>query len=245
VIDDPAAVVDSSADTHVSPSAAAPTPTAEEAASPVAAPISVWRRWWPASLALAVLVTAGGFALVYNDDLSVQTANQALTTQNESLQGQNLGLQGQLSATQTNLAKTQSDLAQAKADLAHPNLGIWNVSQTVQGPAYYLAAGIPDTFTYHLHLSSSGPMNVSIVSFDQFSAAVRCIDNGRGDTNWCMHHNGAVIGWPSVRSVNYDFHMAEGCAAYMVVITAPGKVTVTPSVSVTYNPAPHATGSCA
>jgi hypothetical protein len=245
VIDDPAAAVESTTDPQGAPPADAPTPSAVELASPVGHRTSTWQRWWTAALALVVLVTAGGFALVYNDDQTSQKANQALTTQNESLQGQNLGLQGQLSAMQTNLAKAQTDLATAQSALMHPVLEIWNVSQTVQGPSYYLAAGIPDTFTYHLQLTSTGPMNVSIVSFDQFSAAIRCFDNGRGDANWCMHHSGAVIGWPLVRSVNYDFHLAEGCAAYMVVITAPNKITVQPTVSVTYNPAPHATGTCA
>jgi hypothetical protein len=249
VIDDPAAVVDPSARLQDASPDVALAPPVEEFARPLGAPISNRRRWWRASLALAVLITAGGFALVYNDDLSFQSADRALTTQNESLQGQNLGLQGQLSALQANLAKTQSDLARAQSDLAkalaHPDLGIWNVIQTVQGPSYYLAAGVPDTFTYHLGLKSNGPMNVSIVSFEQFSAAVTCIDNGAGSTNYCMHHSGAAVSWLGVTSVNYDFHLAEGCAAYMVVITAPSKVTITPDVRVTYNPAPHATGTCA
>src|SRR4029077_11549105 len=125
------------------------------------------------------------------------------------------------------------------------HLGIWNVRQSIQGPSYYLAAGVPDTFTYHLRLTSTGPMNVSIVSFDQFSQAVRCIDNGVGPTNYCMHHSGAAASWLGVRSINSDFPLAEGCAAYLVVITAPARVTVTPDVSVTYNPASHATGTCA
>lgn len=238
MIDDPAAAIEPSADVQVAPQI-------EKSARPLGAPISTRRRWWTASLAVAVLVTAGGLALLYNDDLSFQNADRSLTTQNESLQGQILGLQGQLSALQANLAKTQSELAAANALAAHPLLGIWNVPQTVQGPSYYLAAGVPDTFTYHVVLSSKAPMNVSIVTFEQFSAAVRCIDNGGGSTNWCMHHSGAAIGWLGVTSVDYLFHLAEGCAAYMLVITAPSKVTVEPNISVTYKPAPHATGTCA
>ena len=46
-------------------------------------------------------------------------------------------------------------------------------------------------------------------------------------------------------SVNYDFHKAEGCAAYLAVITSDRSITVTPDVSVTYNPASAATGTCA
>jgi len=44
--------------------------------------------------------------------------------------------------------------------------------------------------------------------------------------------------------VNFDFHQAEGCANYLVVFTAGRAVTVTPNVSVTYNPAPTFTGDC-
>jgi hypothetical protein len=206
--------------------------------------VSFARRWWTLALALAVLVTAGGLWLLYNDDVSFQGALRARTIENESLQGQNLILQGQLTTTQGNLTAAQADLTAVRAELEHPHLGIWNVRQTIQGPNYYLAAGVPDTFTYHVRLRSTGPMNVSIVSFDQFSLAGRCIDNGVGPTNYCMHHSGAAQSWLGVRSINSDFHLAEGCAAYLMVITAPGRVTVTPDVSVTYNPASHGTGTC-
>jgi hypothetical protein len=234
VIEEPAASID-----------LAPAPAAEQfSARPLYAQPSKGRRLWTALLAVAVLVTAGGFAILYNDDISFQKTDQALTTANESLQGQNLGLQGQLTSTQGNLTTAQSQLAAVRAELAHPHLGIWNVKQTLQGPTYYLAAGVPDTFTYHLRLASTGQMNVSILSFEQFSSAVKCIENGVGQTNYCMHHSGAANSWLGVRSVSFDFHLAEGCAGYMLVITAPNRVTVTPDVSVTYNPAPRVTGTC-
>jgi hypothetical protein len=195
-------------------------------------------------LAIAVLAAIGGLAFLYNDDRNLQNANRTLTSSNESLQGQLLGIQGQLTSTQGTLTKAQSDLAAAKAELAHPHLGIWNVSQTLMGPTYYLGAGIPDTFTYHLRLKSTGRMNVSILSLDEFTAAIRCIDNGTGVTDYCMHNSGTTKRFLGVTSVNFDFHLAEGCAGYLVIITAPSRVTVTPDVSVTYNPAPHTTGTC-
>ncbi|HEV1996713.1 MAG TPA: hypothetical protein VGR61_01095 [Candidatus Dormibacteraeota bacterium] len=247
MINDPATSVEP-ATLQVAPAQALVVPPrAEPYARPVYAQSTNRRRWWTASLALAVLVTAGGLGLLYLDDHSFQNQAQSLTTDNESLQGQILGIQGELTATKGTLTTTQADLAAVRAELAHPNLGIWNVKQTLQGPSYYLAAGVPDTFTYHLRLKSTGAMNVSILSFDQFSAAVKCIENGAGDTNWCMHHSGTGTAYSQlgVTSVSYDFHQAEGCAAYMVVITAPGKVTITPDVSVTYNPASKATGTCA
>jgi hypothetical protein len=246
VIDDHAAAVDPTAGFQVAPLPfAPPAPRVEQFAPPVNARVRHGHRWWTASLTLAVLVTAGGLALLYNDEITAQNANQALTTANESLQGQNLGLQGELTATKGDLSTAQADLVAARAELAHPTLGIWNIRQTLQGPSYYLAAGIPDTFTYHLKLKSTGPMNVSILSIEQFSSAITCINNGVGPTNWCMHHSGAAKGWLGVTSVTYDYHVAEGCAGYLLVITAPGVVTVTPDVSVTYNPASHATGTCA
>jgi hypothetical protein len=245
VINDPATAVDPATLKVAAPQAMVPMTRVEPYARPVYAQRSDRRRWWIASLVLAVLVTAGGLALLYNDDRAFQNQARSLTNDNESLQGQILGIQGELTATKGSLSTAQTDLAAVRAELAHPHLGIWNVKQTLQGPSYYLAAGVPDTFTYHLRLKSTGAINVSILTFDQFSAAVKCIENGAGDTNWCMHHSGSTFGRLGVTSVTYDFHQAEGCAAYMVVITAPNKVTITPDVSVTYNPASHPTGTCA
>jgi hypothetical protein len=229
---------------QVEPNVELPPPSFTEPPRGVRAPIFTRRRVWVAALAAAVLVTGGGLALLYTDDTSYQNLDRSLTTQNESLTGRNLLLQGQLTATQASLADANAQLATVTAELKHPHLGIWNVAQTVQGPTYYLAAGVPDTFTYNLHLDSNGPINVSIISFQQFKAALLCVEYGNGNTNYCMHHNGSAIGWANQTTISYDFHDAEGCAAYMLVITAPSAVTVTPDVSVTYNPAPHATGVC-
>jgi hypothetical protein len=247
VINDPATAVDPATLQVAPPHGVVTTPRVDPYARPVYAQTTKGSRWWTASLALAVLVTGGGLALLYNDDHGFQNQARSLTTDNESLQGQILGIQGELTATKGNLATSQADLAAVRAQLAHPSLGIWNVRQTLHSSTEYLAAGVPDTFTYHLRLKSTGTMNVSILSFDQFSAAVTCIQNAVGDTNWCMHHSGTGPAYSQlgVTSVSYDFHLAEGCAAYMVVITAPSQVTITPDVSVTYNPASKATGTCA
>jgi hypothetical protein len=234
IIDDPVAPAE-----EVRPAA-----TAEEIPPRVETRAPRSHQVWTAFLALAVLVTAGGLTLLYNNALGLQSANRAMTIDNESLQGRNIGLQGQLTAIQGTLTAAQADLARARADLAHPVLAIWNVSQVLPNPNYRLAAGIPDTFTYHLHLSSTGPMNVSILSLDGFAQAITCVQNGVGNTDYCMHHSSPTNSWLGVTSVKFDFHEAEGCAGYILVITSPRKVTVTPDVSVTYNPAPHATGTC-
>jgi hypothetical protein len=234
-----------------------PAPQAETVAEPlllagpaelaprVRAPIFTRHRVWIAALTAAVLVTGGGLALLYNDDTGYQNLDRSLTNQNESLTGRNLLLQGQLTSTAASLADANAQLAVVTAELKHPHLGIWNVAESVSGPTYYLAAGVPDTFTYNLHLTSTGPMNVSILSFDQFRAALMCVWNGVSNTNYCMHHNDFAANWANQTTIDSDFHDSEGCAAYMLVITAPSAVTVTPNVSVTYNPATHATGVCA
>ena len=202
------------------------------------------RRLWTAALAGALLVAVAGIGVLYLDDSSNQTAVRALTTQNESLTGRNQNLSDQLKATQTNLTATLGELAQTQAALAHPHLTIWNVPQQINGPTYYLAGGIPDTFTYHLQATSTGPMSVSILTLEQWAAAIRCIENGVGTSHYCMHHSGAFMSFQNITSVNYDFHLAEGCADYLAVFTSASTVTVTPNVSVTYNPATSPTGAC-
>lgn len=237
-MEEPAVQVEPAAELPSPPGVAEPAPRVRD-------PIFTRRRVWMASLTAAVLLTGGGLALLYNDDTGYQSLDRSLTNQNESLTGRNLLLQGQLSTTQAGLLDAKTQLAAVKAELQHPHLGIWNIAQSVQGPTYYLAAGVPDTFTYNLRLTSNGPMNVSIISFEQFKAAILCVEYGVANTNWCMHNRGSAAQWLNQTTVNSDFHDGEGCAAYMLVITAPSAVTVTPDVSVTYNPATHATGTCA
>ena len=133
----------------------------------------------------------------------------------------------------------------ALRQLEHPQLLLWNSPQQIKDNSTYLAGGIPDTFTYHLQATSTGPMSVSILTLEDFAKALQCIDYGTGVTNYCMHHTGTPVNsWLSVTSVNFDFHLAEGCADYLAVFTAASSVTVKPNVSVTYNPASSATGTC-
>ena len=203
------------------------------------------RRRWTAALAAALLVTAGGLGLLYVDDTNNQSTINSLTLANESLTGRSQNLQAALTVTHAQLTASQAQVDSLSAELKHPTLGIWNVPEQIHNNTEYLSSTVPDTFTYHLKLTSNGPMSVSILSTQNFKDAILCVTNGRADTNWCMHHSGAVQGFLSVTSVNYDFSLAEGCAAYLVVITAARPITVTPDVSATYNPAATATGSCA
>ncbi|HET7465529.1 MAG TPA: hypothetical protein VFL29_02570 [Candidatus Dormibacteraeota bacterium] len=195
-------------------------------------------RLWYASLLVAVVVTLGGLGLLYLDDVSWQRQAGDLSRQNSSLHEQLLTSQGSLTTAQ----KTIQDL---KTAAQNPTLGMWNLPQTIDGPDWSLINNVPDTFTYHLHATSTGPMSVSILTLEQFATALDCVHNGLGRTNDCMHIKPTVVSWLNVRSVDYDFHLAEGCADYMVVFTSSERVTVTPNVSVTYNPSNTVTGVCA
>jgi hypothetical protein len=202
-------------------------------------------RLWTAALAAVLLFTAGGIGLLYLDDTSYQNRASQLSSQNQALLAQHKAIQAQLATTQTNLTATLGELATVKAELEHPTLTIWNSPQVLKDPSWYLAGGIPDTFTYHLNATSNGPMSVSIMTFEQWGKAIECVDYGRGNTNYCMQHSGTEATWTDVRSVNFDFHKAEGCADYLSVFTTSSRgITVTPNVSISYNPAPNITGAC-
>ena len=206
---------------------------------PVAAPrqSNTRRLLWYAAVLLAIVVTLGAFGLLVADDQGWQRQANDLRRQNDSMHEQ-------LLTAQTTARDQQDQISNLQAKLQHPQLELWNVAEKIDDSDHYLAGGIPDTFTYHLNATADGPMNVSIVTFEQFVSGIECVDQGRGSTNYCLHHSGTVKSFLNVRSVSYDFHLAEGCAGYMVVFTAPGAVTVHPDVSVTYNPAPTFTGEC-
>jgi hypothetical protein len=194
---------------------------------------------WYGALFVALVVTLGGFGLLYADDMSWQRQTHDLTRENAALSEH-------LLTAQTSLSDAQKQVTNLQAELQHPHLGIWNVQQKIDGPDWYLAGGVPDTFTYHLNATASGPMSVSILTFEQFAAAIECVDNGVNNTNYCMHHSrkGTIKSWLNVTSVSYDFHDAEGCANYLVVFTSASAITVSPDVSVTYNPSSSFTGDC-
>ncbi len=192
---------------------------------------------WYAAMLVAVIVTLGGFGMLYVDDQSWQRQAAQLKEDNGSLHEQ-------LLTSQSAASDAQQQVKDLQAELKHPNLGLWNVPEKINGPDWYLAGGVPDTFTYHLNATATGPMNVSIVTFEEFAAGIECVDAGRGDANFCLHHSGTVKSFLGVRSISYDFHLAEGCAGYMAVFTAPSAVTVNPDVRVTYNPEPTFTGEC-
>ena len=213
-------------------------PEVEAPAVPQARAIRRRINWlWYAALSVAVVVTLGGFGLLYQDDITWQHNNTRLVSQNALLNEQ-------LLTAQSGMSDAEQQVMRLRTELKHPELGIWNVQQKIDGSSWYLAGGVPDTFTYHLNARATGPMSVSILTFEQFAKAIECVDGGGGSTHYCMHHSGSVKTWSDIGSVSYDFHLAEGCANYLAVFTAAKPVTVIPNISVTYNPAPTFTGDC-
>lgn len=240
-VETPPAAGDSPAPLPTAPSPYSPPASSSYYAAPAPLPPFAPRRrgLWYAALAVAVVVTLGGLGFLYQDDVSWQHQAASLSSQNASLQKQ-------LLTSQTNLRTAEGTITELKTAAQHPNLGIWNVAQTISGPDYYLLGNVPDTFTYHLVATSTGPMSISILTVEQYAAAIDCVHSGGGNTNYCMQHQpGTFKQWLGVTSVNYDFHLGEGCADYVVLFTAASAVTVHPDVSVTYNPAPTVTGTCA
>jgi len=203
------------------------------------------RRWFTVALAAGLLVSAAGIGLLYVDDTNNQARVNSLTLQNESLTGRAQSLNDQLTVTQHQLDVSRGQVTQLETELEHPTLGIWNTQETLHGPNEWLSSTVPDTFTYHLKLKSTAPMDVSILNTDQFRSAIVCMYDGQGSADYCLHRSGATWGSLGVTSVNYDFPLAEGCAAYLAVISVPGgTVTITPDVTATYAPATTATGTC-
>jgi hypothetical protein len=199
----------------------------------------------PTALLTLVLVVGGAeFYILYQHDRLVTRQREAGALEVQNLQRDLSRQQADNEALRARMTVLEGQNATLQEKAAHPHVVIWNVAQQVRGPSDYLAGGVPDTFTYHLKLSSTAPMSVGILSFNQFADGSDCVRRGLGTTHYCMHRQGGQ-NWNDVTSLDIDFHDAEGCAAYLSVITAATPTTVTPDVSVTYNPASHGTGTCA
>jgi len=189
-------------------------------------------------LLLAATWIGGGYALYYviKDD-EAWSKKAAIQTQQLKVAETTLG------QLQADKARVDGELQASQTELKHPTLGIWNVSEAITGPDAYLSGGMPDTFTYHLKFTSDAPISVTYMTNKQFVAAIRCVENGSGNTHSCLSRAGH--GWLDVTNLDVDIHEAEGCADYLVLFTAARATTIHPSVSITYNPAPAATGACA
>jgi len=209
----------------------------------VAARVAWWRPTplWVGLLVLALMAGGTAAGLLYVDDARWYRSDQVHVQQLAAQRDANALLRAANTDLGSSLAKSEADNESLRAELQHPTLTIWNVAQTIEGTSYLLEGGLPDTFTYHLRATSDGgPMNISLMTYDQFASGLDCVHGGRGSTNSCMTRQGRRH-WVNVTSVDEDLHEAEGCAGYVLVWTTAGRITVRPNVSVTYNPADHGT----
>ena len=167
------------------------------------------------------------------------------SSQVSSLNGQVLSLDAKVAADQTSIASLQStiisdnaQIAQLEAQSNNPTLVIWNVQDTFGG-GYFLFEGVPDTFDYQDSWTATAPVTVYYFSDTQFS------DWYQGGSSLSAVSGTYYSIGPSYSSSD-TFTLAEGCGGYVAIYTTTASsVTITPNVSVTYNPASSATGSCA
>src|SRR5260221_4440109 len=86
---------------------------------------------WYTAILVAVVVSLGGFGLLYLDDQSWQ--HQA-----GDLRQQNASLNDQLSTAQSDASDAKSRVKDLPTTLQHPTLGICNVPHKIYGPDYRL-----------------------------------------------------------------------------------------------------------
>lgn len=186
-----------------------------------------------------------------------------LTRVKQSLAGSELRVAAQGLAIDR-LNHQQQDLEQqlktAQAEAKNPTVGIWNDcgGSCAIAPASYRVGTIPDTFTYHLKFTSDVSVDAYFLTVEEYARFSNCpgyIRPSAGQNRiaacagaWAL--NGQVPGdrFISGNAVNFDFHLAEGCASYLVVMfpSAAGQTAdLHPDVSVSYQPASAPTGECA
>jgi len=204
-------------------------------------------RWiWPAATLVTVGIALIGGLVLYADG-AAKLAN---------LKSENAHLQSQLNSANSRIDQLGADNAGLARQAAHPTVSTWNDcggTCTLAGDVY-MVGGVPDTFTFHVVLTASAPVSVGILTFREFETFDLCPTThsvsraGESILAECLRLalNGAPRGWIGT-NVNFDFHDAEGCGGYAMVIVAqaPQTVTFKPDVSVTYNPAATPTGACA
>ena len=161
-----------------------------------------------------------------------------LVSLNSNLKAQVTSLDTEVSNLNNQILTDQSTIATLTAELTSPTLSMWNVVTTAP-PGYFLYEVVPDTFVYHDTWASNQPATVYYFTVVQFS-------------DWYQYGLSAVSGSyytvGPITSSNDNFYLAEGCGWYVAVyLPSNSNVTTTfyPNISVTYSPAPQATGACA
>jgi hypothetical protein len=194
-------------------------------------------------LVIAAVAGGIGLAIVYQSDRNHEEQLSAARAELDRLNSQLRSLQTQ-----------NTDLAY-KAE--HPTLGTWNDcggSCTIEANAYRVGV-VPDTFTSHIAYTSDYAVDVAVLSLTEYETFKGCPTNHYSTSPQfslmasclALATSNPASQFRSGTSVSFDFHDAEGCASYVMVMVSNTRNTATlhPNVTVTYNPASHPTGVCA
>lgn len=161
-------------------------------------------------------------------------------------------------------------VSELQANARHPTLSVWNSCNgpCIIGAESFRAGGVPDTFTTHLAFTSDVPVLWAFLTLDQFvtfktfggvcSVLRGPQPEGLSRTSNCLililHPEPFVTGQSiyvtgldgAGTSVEVDFHLAEGCGSYVLVLAPdlPQAAHIVPDMSTTYQPADRPTGAC-
>ncbi|MGI0069747.1 MAG: hypothetical protein ACREAN_05770 [Nitrosopumilaceae archaeon] len=178
-----------------------------------------------------------------NQISSLQSNITNLESENSNLQSQNSNLSNQITSDENQIISLQSQVSNLQNELGTGgtnHFSMWSGAKYAAqftGSNYY-SENVPDTFDYYDSWTSTVPVIVYYLTQQQFVQFVNC-----GDSISCVA--GQYQYEPSATSANYEFTLAEGCGGYIAVYTASSAGTLTPNISVTYNPASSSTGVCA
>ena len=119
----------------------------------------------------------------------------------------------------------------ARDSARHEPFSMWSVPRMLYHNMSRVG-GLPDTFTSRIAFTATTPVKVEIMGLEQYVL----YKTGRQYT---------ATSYPAATKFDLIFHDAEGCASYVIVLTAKSDALVIPDFTVTYAPAKHPTGECA
>lgn len=150
-------------------------------------------------------------------------------------------LQQQFKALAAQNFDLQNQVMRLRISAANPTLTIWNSCGVPcsMGPGFWRVGGVPDTFDYNVSFTSTVPVTVYFLTFDQYVQFANC----SGQIS-CVTGTYSQFG-PTTVLQGTVFKLGEGCSGYVAVYQSTSNGTIYPNVKVTYNPSPTLTGTCA
>ncbi len=135
----------------------------------------------------------------------------------------------------------QDQALRLRVQIANPTLVMWNScgEPCYMNPGEWRAGGVPDTFDYNITFTSTVPVSVYILTFDQYVQFANCSGQIACATGQYYQYG------PTTSLQGIVFKLAEGCAGYVSVYRSSASGIIYPNVKLTYNPAPGPTGVCA